>query len=174
MNLARHLLAFFAVTSGAALVIAGCAGEESDDPCAAAGLDWQPARKTEYESLPEPGTAECVDYNGCQWAGTFAACYSGQPKTMDWVQSHNIVAVFPTFQDLRLHQLCLRQGSRTIVATVYDTCNDADCNGCCTDSKADLPTLIDVEKHTAERFGATDDEPIEWADLGPAPGSPCD
>ena len=49
---------------------------------------------------------------------------------------HNIVAVFPDFGTLKLHDLCLKSGTKTIVVTVLDTCGDSDCSGCCTENKA--------------------------------------
>lgn len=144
---------------------------EPGDPCAAPGLSWSTARKTEYESHPEPGSTECVEYNGCTWAGQFAAC-PGTQKTERWVSERDIAAVFPAFDSLELHRLCIRSGGKTMLVTVYDRCNDADCNGCCTAAKGSQPLLIDLEKHTADRFGVADGT-IEWVDVGPAPANAC-
>lgn len=137
----------------------GSAASDCDDP----RLVWHGANKTNYESYPDPGSPECVEFNGCTWAGQFAACENTMPER--WVMAHDIVAVFP-LGDLAMHRLCLRSGDTTLVVTVLDTCADRDCDGCCTENLGDAEALIDVEKYTNERFGV-EDGPIEWADLGP-------
>jgi hypothetical protein len=139
-------------------------------PCDDPQLKWKSANKTNYTSYPDPGSEECVKYNGCMWAGQFAAC-DGK-KTEDWVSKHAIVAAFPDFQQLELHDLCLRSGSKTIVVTVLDTCGDSDCDGCCTENKGNADELIDVESYTDQRWGV-DDGRIEWADLGPTKTGGC-
>lgn len=130
-----------------------------DDP----GLVWRSGNKTNYESYPDPGSPECVEFNGCEYLGQFAACENTMPE--EWVMAHDIAAVFP-LADLALHRLCLRSGDATIVVTVIDTCADSDCDGCCTENLGDADALIDLEKYTNERFGV-EDGPLEWADLGP-------
>jgi hypothetical protein len=130
-----------------------------DDPA----LVWRTGNKTNYESYPDPGSRECIEFNGCKYVGQFAACENTMPER--WVMAHDIVAVFP-LGDLALHRLCLRSGDETIVVTVIDTCADSDCDGCCTENLGDADALIDLEKYTNERFGV-EDGPIEWADLGP-------
>ncbi len=55
--------------------------------------------------------------------------------------------------------------------TVYDTCGDSDCNGCCTRNRGSAAALIDLESFTNARFGVPDGR-IEWADLGLA-GASC-
>ena len=120
------------------------------------------------ESYPAPGSEECIKYNGCAYLGEFAGC--DQTESKEWVMSHNIVSVFPDFNDLKLHDLCLKSGSKTIVVTVYDECGDSDCSGCCTDNKGSADELIDVEKYANDKFGVEDGE-IQWADLGPTTGS---
>lgn len=139
--------------------------------CNAPGLTWKSANKTWYESYPDPGSEECVKYNGCTWAGEFSACDGKKPEA--WVKEHNIVAAFPDFDTLQLHDLCLRSGNKTIVVTVLDTCGDSDCDGCCTQNQGDADQLIDLESSTNERWGI-DDGRIEWADLGPTRGDGCD
>jgi hypothetical protein len=89
------------------------------------------------------------------------------------VAEHNIVAAFPLFDELELHDLCLRRGDETIVVTVLDTCADSDCDGCCTENQGSAEALIDLESYTNERFGVPDGA-IEWADLGPTTGGGCD
>src|SRR6478752_4345065 len=150
---------------------AGAAGSGAESPCAAAGLVWKSANKTNYESYPDPGSQECIEFNGCTWAGQFAGCDDKKPEA--WVKAHDIVAAFPDFTALELHDLCLRKGSKTIVVTVLDTCGDSDCDGCCTENQGDADQLIDVEKYTNQRWGVADGR-IEWADLGPTRGSGCD
>lgn len=138
--------------------------------CGNAGLVWKSANKTNYTSYPDPGSEECVKYNGCTWAGQFAACDG--TKSEVWVAAHNIVSVFPDFSTLKLHDLCLRQGQQVIVVTVLDTCADSDCSGCCTQNKGSASELIDIESYTDARWGVSDG-PIEWADLGLTTGSGC-
>lgn len=146
-------------------------GTRSAATCDTPGLTWKSARKTTYESYPEPGSEECVKYNGCQWEGQFAACTGKKPEA--WVKSRNIVAVFPAFADLALHDLCLKSGDKTLVVTVLDTCGDSDCDGCCTANQGDADALIDLEKYTNERWGLPDGQ-LQWADLGPTRGSGCE
>lgn len=144
---------------------------EPQDPCGAPDLVWRTANKTNYESYPDPGSEECIEFNGCTWEGLFAAC--NDKMSEQWVSEHNIVAAFPDFEELSLHDLCLRKGDKTIVVTVFDTCGDSDCDGCCTENKGSADQLIDLEKYTNERWGVPDGE-IEWADLGPTAGSGCE
>ena len=126
---------------------------------------WRSANKTNYTSYPDPGSEECIEYNGCMWAGQFAACDEQMPEA--WVEAHNIVAAFPDFEELELHELCLRKGDKTIVVLVLDTCGDSDCDGCCSENQGSAEELIDIESYTNERWGV-EDGPIEWADLGPS------
>lgn len=146
------------------------AGEGGSSPCEDATLAWKTANKTNFTSYPDPGSEECLKYNGCMWAGQFAACDDKKSET--WVAEHDIVAAFPDFDTLKLHDLCLRHGNSTLVVTVLDTCADSDCSGCCTENKGSASELIDVESYTDARWGV-DDGPIEWADLGPTRGSGC-
>ncbi len=149
----------------------GAAPSGVDARCEAAGLAWKTAHKTNYESYPDPGSEECVEYSGCTWAGQFAACDGKKSKA--WVEAHNIASFFPGFGDHKLHDLCLRSGGRTMVVTVLDTCADSDCDGCCTRNRGNKDALIDLESATNARFGL-EDGPIEWADLGPTSTSGCD
>jgi len=140
------------------------------DVCDTPGLVWKSAAKTEYTSFPDPGSDECIKYSGCDYMGMFAAC--AKTATEDWVAAHNIVAAFPDFATLKLHDLCLRSGGKTLVVTVIDTCGDSDCDGCCTRNRGTADQLIDIESYTAARFGVPDGR-IEWADLGPTRGQAC-
>lgn len=145
-------------------------GSPSSARCEAPGLTWKTARKTWYESYPDPGSEECVKYNGCLWAGQFAACEG--KRSEEWVKQRNIAAAFPGFASLALHDLCLKSGDKTLVVTVLDTCGDDDCDGCCTQNKGSADALIDLEKYTNQRWGV-EDGPISWADLGPTEGAGC-
>ena len=137
--------------------------------CASPGLVWHTASKTNYTSYPEPGSEECIKYSGCKYQGQFSAC-GDERKSLDWVKAHNLAAFFPLGR-MKLHNLCLRAGGKTMEVTVYDTCGDHDCNGCCTRNRGDAAALIDLESFTNARFGVPDGR-IEWADLGLA-GTSC-
>lgn len=137
------------------------------DACAAPGLTWKSANKTNFESYPDPGSEECIKYNGCTWAGEFAFCDGKKPES--WVKQHDIVAVFPQ-TGLENHDICIKQGNKTMRVTVLDTCGDSDCDGCCTENRGSADRLIDLEKYTNERWGL-DDGKIQWADIGPNPSS---
>ncbi len=81
----------------------------------------------------------CVIYNGCEWAGYFAAV-DGQ-QTEEWVEAHNIVAMFSAgddnaaFDTYQLKRLRLRRNGEEMDVRVYDTCGDSDCDGCCTQER---------------------------------------
>jgi|GEM_PF-1510139 len=125
-------------------------------------LVWQLANLTWYTSYPDPGSEECVVYNGCMWAGYFAGV-QGQ-MSEDWVESHNIAAVHENdFPGLDGKTLRLRQDGREIDVTVYDKCADSDCSGCCTsNAHPESGFLIDLESYTKERFGSGYGV-VEWA-----------
>ena len=129
-------------------------------------LVWQQANLTNYTSYPDPGSEECIVYNGCEWAGWFAALVNQQ--TPEWVQSHNIISVHEKdFETLKLKTIRLRQGGQTIDAVVYDMCADSDCDGCCTQNATanKLNFLIDIETNTMSRFGNRGDGIVEWTCL---------
>jgi hypothetical protein len=115
-----------------------------------------PARLSQltwYTSYPDPNSEECVVYNGCTWAGQFAALNGKQPES--WVQAHNIAAVHEKdFPQYKLKTLRITQGSRQIDAVVYDMCSDSDCDGCCTQNAQPSGFLIDLESYTKTRFGS--------------------
>jgi hypothetical protein len=128
---------------------------------AGGALVWAKANLTNFTSYPDPGSEECVQYNGCTWAGQFAALSSKQPES--WVAANNILAVHSKdFAKYKLKTLRLRQGTKQIDAKVYDMCADSDCSGCCTANSKSTGFLIDVESYTAARFG-TGDGIVEWA-----------
>lgn len=126
-------------------------------------LVWQQANLTWYTSYPDPNSEECIEYNGCMWAGYFAALPAQQ--TEQWVEENNIAAVHSKdFEQYKLKTLRLRQGDKQIDVKVYDMCADTDCDGCCTRNATQngLDFLIDVESFTKERFG-TGAGIVEWA-----------
>ncbi len=126
-------------------------------------LAWRLANLTNYESYPDPNSEECLEYNGCTWAGQFAALDGVMPE--EWVMEHDIAAVHSDdFDTYRLQTLRLRQGDREIDVVVYDYCSDDDCDGCCTANSAETGFLIDLEKFTMQRFGSGDGI-VEWACL---------
>ena len=128
---------------------------------------WNKANLTWYISWPDPGSEECVVYNGCEWAGYFAGLPDQQ--TEEWVSEHNIISIHEKdWGKYKLKTFRLRQNGRTIDATVYDKCADSDCEGCCTQNAGELGFLIDVESYTCERLsGSKDgcDGVIEWTCL---------
>jgi len=140
--------------SGAAGAAAGSAGSD-------ANAVWYKASLTNFESYPDPGSEECVKYNGCTWAGQFAAVDGKQTEA--WVMAHNIAAVHSKdFDKYKLKTLRLRKDGHEIDVVVYDECADSDCSGCCTQNAKPSGNLIDLEKYTAERFGVPADGQVEW------------
>jgi hypothetical protein len=117
------------------------------------GSAWYRANLTHYESYPDPGSEECVVFNGCTWAGQFYGLPDKKPES--WVQANNIVAVhMKDWQWLGLKTVNLRQGNKRITAKVYDACSDSDCDGCCTANLGGDGYLVDIEKYTMQRFGS--------------------
>jgi hypothetical protein len=153
--------------SGGASATGGAAsgGEMSGTGGDGSNLVWQQANLTWYTSYPDPNSEECIEYNGCTWAGYFAGLDGKQ--TEEWVQENNIAAVHSKDFDMyKLKTLRLRQGDKQIDVKVYDMCADSDCDGCCTENATQngLNFLIDVESFTKERFG-TGDGIVEFACL---------
>jgi hypothetical protein len=147
---------------------AGSGGVAASTGSAAGGgsgaqLVWKQASLTNFTSYPEPGSDECIKYNGCMWAGQFAAVDGKQTEA--WVMAHNIAAVHSKdFATYKLKRLRLRKDGHEIDVTVYDECADSDCSGCCTENAKPSGFLIDIERYTAERFGV-DDGQVDWACL---------
>lgn len=133
----------------------------------AADTVWNKANLTWYISWPDPGSEECVVYNGCEWAGYFAGLPDQQ--TEECVSEHNIISIHEKdWGKYKLKTFRLRQNGRTIDATVYDKCADSDCEGCCTKNAGELGFLIDIESYTCERLSGTKDGcdgVIEWTCL---------
>lgn len=117
------------------------------------GSAWYRANLTNYESYPAPGSEECLEFNGCTWAGWFYGLPDKKPES--WVMANNIAAIhLKDWNWLGLKTLNLRQGSKRITVKVYDGCSDSDCNGCCTQNLGGDGYLIDLEKYTKNRFGS--------------------
>jgi hypothetical protein len=128
-------------------------------------LVWKKANLTNFTSYPDPGSEECIKFNGCMWAGQFAFVSGTQSKS--WVMSHNIAAIHEKDANTyKLKTLRLKQGSKQIDVVVYDECADSDCSGCCTENARQngLNFLIDIESFTMDRFG-TGDGVVDWACL---------
>ena len=121
-------------------------------------------KTVEYISWPDPGSEECVKYNGCEWAGYFAGI-EGQ-QTEQWVSEHNIISIHEKDWDkYNGKTFRLRQNGHTIDAVVYDKCADSDCEGCCTQNAGNLGFLIDIESYSCERFSGSKegcDGVVEW------------
>lgn len=139
------------------------AAENAQARCSDPALIWRTGKKTNYTSYPEPGSEECIDYNGCFWEGQFTACEGKLEE--QWVSVTDIAAVFPHFKELAHHELCIKSGDKVMIVNVIDSCGDADCDGCCTENKGSADALIDLESYTNTRWGLADSD-IEWADLG--------
>ncbi len=138
-------------------------GTESSSS-AVADTVWHQANLTWYTSWPEPDSEECIEYNGCTWAGYFAGV-EGQ-MTEEWVSHHNIIAVHEKdWEKYKLKTFRLRMNGSTIDAVVYDMCSDSDCDGCCTENAGEIGFLIDIEKYTRERFDGNGDGVVEWTCL---------
>lgn len=142
-------------------------GAVTESSATAADTVWNKAYLTWYISWPDPGSEECVVYNGCEWAGYFAGLDDQQ--TEQWVSEHNIISIHEKdWNKYKLKNFRLRQNGRTIDAVVYDMCSDSDCDGCCTQNAGDLGFLIDVESYTCERLTGSKegcDGVVEWTCL---------
>ncbi len=126
-------------------------------------LTWRKANLTNFTSYPDPGSEECIQFNGCMWAGQFAFVDGQQSE--QWVKDHNIIAVHEKdAATYKLKTLRLRQSTHQIDAKVYDECSDSDCSGCCTENASGTGFLIDIEKYTMQRFGSGDGI-VDWACL---------
>ena len=159
----------------------GAAFATTPAPLGPAKGGWRKARNTFYNSYPaccpksptydpKASKSECGDYSGCKWLGAFKF---GGTKSYDYVKSNNIVA----FYDYKAKgagsmgnkQIRLRKNGKEFVATVLDTCADADCmganGGCCSANSAETGYLVDIEYNTCVRelgSAAACDGTIDW------------
>jgi hypothetical protein len=141
----------------------GAGGSTGSGGSTGGDLTWRKANLTWFTSYPDPGSEECIEFNGCMWAGQFA--FLPNKQTENWVMMHNIAAVHEKDANAyKLKTLRLKQGTHQIDVTVYDMCSDSDCNGCCTANSRQTGFLIDIESFTRDRFGA-DDGVVDWACL---------
>ncbi|KAL4420741.1 hypothetical protein ABPG75_010397 [Micractinium tetrahymenae] len=145
--------------------------------------EWKTASCTTYWSYPDcchdpsADQTECDDYSGCQWEGQFAALDGKQSKS--WVMENNIASFFesPNSQnrkewDRKWKNKTLRirnpDTGKTLDVKVLDTCDDADCDGCCTqNANKNGGHLVDLEYYTAQRFwgeghAVDNSSVIEW------------
>lgn len=154
-------------SSDAATISSSESNASPESSATAADTVWNKAYLTWYISWPDPGSEECVVYNGCEWAGYFAGI-NGQ-QTEQWVSEHNIISIHEKdWGKYRGKTFRLRQNDNTIDAVVYDKCADSDCDGCCTQNAGDLGFLIDVESYTCERLTGSKegcDGVVEWTCL---------
>lgn len=141
--------------------------ESSSSTTAPTDTVWNKAYLTWYISWPDPGSEECIEYNGCEWAGYFAGLSDQQ--TEEWVSEHNIISIHEKdWGKYKLKTFRLRQNGKSIDAVVYDKCSDNDCEGCCTRNAGNLGFLIDVESYTCERLTGSKegcDGVVEWTCL---------
>ena len=141
--------------------------ESSSSTTALGDTVWNKAYLTWYISWPDPGSEECIEYNGCEWAGYFAGLSDQQ--TEEWVSEHNIISIHEKdWGKYKLKTFRLRQNGKSIDAVVYDKCSDNDCDGCCTRNAGNLGFLIDVESYTCERLTGSKegcDGVVEWTCL---------
>ncbi|KAL4451343.1 hypothetical protein ABPG77_009415 [Micractinium sp. CCAP 211/92] len=151
------------------------AGDGSSD--SGSGGKWYTATATTYWSYPpcchdaSADQSECDDYSGCQWEGQFAALDGKQPKS--WVEETNIASFFesPNSQnrkewDRKWKNKTLRlrnpDTGATLDVKVLDTCDDADCDGCCThNANKNGGHLVDLEYYTAKRFWGSSNAAID-------------
>lgn len=157
-------------------LIASCTHTRSAGFCNAGGCPdgWTPAVGTIYQSWPAPGSRECIEYAGCQWAGMFSRispgpcegpCESVDGWTAEqldgghgevccrWpreaVRAWSIAAtrdVDPLLQGEQLEVMVEGQPSKTTVVNVKDVCADSDCDGCCSaNTGGGRYPLIDLE-----------------------------
>ena len=156
-------------SSSEALPASSDAIESSSSVTASAPADtvWNKAVLTWYISWPDPGSEECIVYNGCEWAGYFAGI-DGQ-QTEQWVSEHNIISIHEKdWGKYKLKTFRLRQNGKSIDAVVYDMCSDDDCDECCTKNAGETGFLIDVESYTCERLTGSKegcDGIVEWTCL---------
>ena len=167
---------YFVLLAASLLCFAACNGDSNststlDSPTLSSASStvpadtvWNRANLTWYTSWPDPGSEECIDYNGCTWAGWFAGL--DEQQTEEWVSGNNIIAVHEKdWNKYKLKTFRLRQDGHTIDAVVYDMCSDDDCGGCCTENAGEIGFLIDIESYTLKRFGGDGDGVVEWVCL---------
>lgn len=156
-------------------------GVSSVAPVSSGGGSWKKATATWYSSYPEcchdksADQSECEDFSGCKYEGLFAGAKGKQPK--DWVEKNNIVAFYEAPNDRNRKEWNKKWSNKKIrvrntktgkvlEAVILDTCDDGDCNGCCSkNAKKNGGYLVDFERNTAKRFydgDVQDMSTVEW------------
>ncbi|PRW20305.1 hypothetical protein C2E21_9138 [Chlorella sorokiniana] len=141
--------------------------KEADGTSSSGGGKWQKATATYYHSYPpcchDSGAdqSECDDFSGCVWEGQFAGLGH---KPESWVKKNNIVSFFEAPNSSNRKEWDKKWNGKklrlkhpdtgdTMDVTVVDTCDDEDCEGCCTENaRKNGGLLIDMEINTARRF----------------------
>lgn len=143
---------------------------------------WNLATATYYSSYPEccsnkaADQTECRDYSGCKYEGKFAA-FGDKKMDKKWVENTNIVAFYQSPNSKNRQEWSSKWKNKKIrlrnpktkkvmEAVILDTCDDGDCNGCCsTNANRNGGYLVDLEINTAKRFydgKLVGLGPIEW------------
>lgn len=143
---------------------------------------WQKATATWYTSYPacchdkKADQGECADYSGCKYEGMFAA-FGDKKQPKEWVEKNNIVAFYESPNSKNRKEWAKKWKNKKIRirnpkngnemdALIVDTCDDGDCNGCCSkNANKNGGYLVDLESNTAKRFygGKVEDiGGIEW------------
>lgn len=134
---------------------------------------WSKASGTIYDSWPKPGSTECVDYDGCKWAGQFNSldggskqcCCKNGAKWLDGgngqyacrfpeslVKQFKMAATWNEDASLLGKKLKVKIAgkSKAVNVNVLDVCKDADCDGCCSDNASNGKyKLLDLEAQVA-------------------------
>ena len=115
-------------------------------------------------------TTECKDDSGCKWMGLMAACNDNKIPE-DYLKTNFVVAFMSKAQsklktkDERMKYwttnnakqnieitLSYQNKSLTFNAIILDTCDDTDCNGCCSKHMGNKDALIDIEYESLYRL----------------------
>jgi hypothetical protein len=134
---------------------------------------WKMASGTIYDSWPKPGSVECIDYSGCEWAGQFSTLDSGSEQCCckngaQWldggdgvmkcrlpptiVRKKRVIATYDLDNVLLNKKIQIRIAgtNKYVTGNVLDVCNDDDCDGCCkANSSNKRYKLLDVEAQLA-------------------------
>lgn len=116
-------------------------------------------------------TSECKDYSGCKWMGLMTACGDENKIPVDYLKTNYVVAFISKAQsklktrDQRIKfwqkhygeqnieiTLSYKNESLTFNAIILDTCDDTDCDGCCSKNMGDEDALIDIEFESLNRL----------------------
>ncbi len=115
--------------------------------------EWQSAALTNYESYPDPGQRGMRQVQRLQMGRTILRRAGQEDRGLGGTHEHR-GGPSEALAPVGGKHLRLRQGGREIVVQVLDLCSDSDCAGCCTNNLGGDGYLIDIEKHTMQRFGS--------------------